>query len=92
MNLPGCNTRPNGNVFKPYKKENTEIRYINKNSNHPKIIKKNLSAMVEKRLIKLSKNKNIFDDNICTYQNALDKSNFKFKLAYKPLDKPLELL
>ena len=31
------------NVFKPYKKENTEIRYINSNSKHPKIIKKKLT-------------------------------------------------
>ena len=38
--------------------------------------------MVEKRLIKLSKNKNIFDDNICTYQNALDNSSFKHRLTY----------
>ena len=71
------------NIFKPYKKDNTEIRYINNNSNHPKIIKKNLPAMVEKRLTKLSKNKKVFDDNICAYQNALDKSNFKHKLMYK---------
>jgi len=28
------------NEFKLYKKENTEVRYINNNSNHPKIIKK----------------------------------------------------
>ena len=70
------------NEFKPYKKENTEIRYINNNSNHPKIIKKNLPAMVEKRLIRLSKNRKTFNDNICTYQNALDKSNFKHKLTY----------
>ena len=71
------------NLFKPYKKENTEIRYINRNSNHPKIIKKNLPAMIENRLIKLSKNKNIFDQNAYTYQNALEKSNFKHKLTYK---------
>ena len=71
------------NLFKPCKKENTEIRYINRNSNHPKIIKKNLPAMIENRLIKLSKNKNIFDQNAYTYQNALYKSNFKHKLTYK---------
>ena len=58
------------NLFKPYKKENTEIRYISRNSNHPKIIKKNLPAMIENRLIKLSKNKNIFDQNAYAYQNA----------------------
>jgi len=34
-------------------------------------------------VIKLSKNKNIFDENLCTYQYALDKSNFKHKLTYK---------
>ena len=39
--------------------------------------------MIENRLIKLFKNRNIFDQNICTYQNALDKSNFKHKLTYK---------
>ena len=68
-------------VYKQYKKEKTEIRYINKNSNHPKIINKNLLAPIKNRLIKLSKNKNTFD-NICTYQNALDKSNFENKLTY----------
>ena len=39
--------------------------------------------MIENRLIKLSKNRYIFDQNACTYQNALDKSNFKHKLTYK---------
>ena len=38
--------------------------------------------MIESRLVKLSKNKNTFDDNVCTYQNALDKSNFKHKPTY----------
>ena len=28
------------NVYKAFKKENTDIRYINKNSNHLKFIKK----------------------------------------------------
>ena len=37
--------------------------------------------MIENRLIKLSKNKNIFDDNIWTYKNALNKLNFKHKLT-----------
>ena len=39
--------------------------------------------MIENRLIELSKNKNIFSNNTCTYQNALDKSKFKHKLTYK---------
>ena len=35
-----------------------------------KLFLKNLPATIENRQINLSKNKNIFDDNICTYQNA----------------------
>ena len=42
-----------------------------------------LLAIIEKALFKLSKNRNIFDLSICTYQNALDKLNFKHKLTYK---------
>ena len=33
------------NLYKPYRKENSEVRYINNKSNHPKIIKKNLPNM-----------------------------------------------
>ena len=38
--------------------------------------------MIENRLIKLSRNKSIFEDKLFTYQNALDKSNLKHKLTY----------
>ena len=38
--------------------------------------------MIGNSLIKLPKIKNIFHDNISTYQNALEKSNFKHKLTY----------
>ena len=38
--------------------------------------------MIEYRLIKLFKNKNTFDDNICKYQNSLVISNFKHILTY----------
>ena len=41
--------------------------------------------MIENILIKLSKIKDIFDDNICTYRNALDKSNFKHKLTLQQI-------
>ena len=71
------------NIFHmPYKKENSSIKYINKSSNHPMIIKNNLPKMIEERLIRLSKDPNIFDDAKPSYQNALSKSNFKHKLKY----------
>ena len=65
-----------------YKKENSAIKYINKNSNHPMTIKNNLPRMIKERLIQLSTDPNIFDDAKPCYQNALSKSNFKHKLKY----------
>ena len=70
------------NLYKPYRKENSEVRYINNKSNHPKIIKKNLPAMIERRINKLSKNEQIFNNSITVYQKALDNANFKHKLKY----------
>ena len=69
--------------FCPYKKPNSKTCYINNGSNHPKQIRENIPKMIEQRLSKLSKNKNIFDNIKGTYQNALNKSNFKYKLKYR---------
>ena len=44
--------------------------------------------MIEIRLSKLSKNKDTFDNIKGTYQNALDKSNFIYKLKYRRTDNP----
>ena len=66
----------------PYKKENSSIKYINRNSNHPMTIKNNLPRVIEESLIRLSTDANIFDDAKPCYQNALSKSNFKHKLKY----------
>ena len=38
--------------------------------------------MIEKRLNRLSKNNDIFNDSITGFQNALANSNFKYKLKY----------
>ena len=70
------------NIYKPYRKENSEVRYINNKSNHPKVIKRNLPAMIERRINKLSKNEQIFNNHVATYQNALNNANFKHKLKY----------
>ena len=39
--------------------------------------------MIEKRLCKLSKNEEVFNNIKGLYQNALNKSNFKYNLTYK---------
>ena len=43
MNL--CN-----NTFSPYRKENTNVKYINNCSNHPKLKRKSISSMINNRL------------------------------------------
>ena len=70
------------NTYKPYRKENSCTKYINRKSNHPPVIKRNLPSMIEKRLSKLSKDEKIFKEAAPIYQAALNKSNFKHKLSY----------
>ena len=70
------------NEYKPYRKENLNIKYINNNSNYPKIIKKNLPLIIEKRINKLSKSEKLFNESVANYQDALNNSNFKHKLKY----------
>ena len=70
------------NIYKPYRKENMCIRYIDKKSNHPSIIKKNLPIMIEKRINTLSKNKEIFEESVANYQQALNNSNFNYILKF----------
>ena len=71
------------NTYCPYRKPNSKTNYINNNSNHPKNIRNNIPKMIEKRLCKLSKNEEVFSNIKGFYQNALNKSNFKYSLTYK---------
>ena len=57
--------------FKPFRKENSHIQYINKNSNHPPTIKKQLPTMISKRLKTHSSHEQIFQDELRPYKNAL---------------------
>ena len=54
------------------------IKYIDKHSNHPHVIKKYIPKMPQKRVSALSKNLKIFDDLVANYQKAL--RNFKYVL------------
>ena len=57
--------------------------YIHVKSNHPPHIKKQLPNMIEKRLSALSSSEDIFKEAAPTYEQALRKSGYKQKLAYK---------
>ena len=73
---------PYDGTDKPYKKPNDRIMYINKNSNHPMNVIKQIPEMVQSRLTTISKNKNTFNDSIPEYERALAKSGFKTKLVF----------
>ena len=65
--------------YKPCRKPNDDPLYINKHSNHPPSILRQLPTSINKRISTLS-----FEDAAPTYQNALGHSNFSHKLEYTP--------
>ena len=70
-------------TYRPYQKENNQIKYINTESNHPPSIIKQLPLSIESRLSLLSSSEEIFNDSVTPYQDALDKSGYKHKLKYQ---------
>ena len=70
------------NVYKPYRKANDKSSYINKDSNHPPSILKQLIKSIEKILSETSSNKDIFDKSLKLYQDASKDSDFSNDLHY----------
>ena len=70
------------NVYKPYRKANDKPTYINKNSNHPASILKQLTKSIEERPSETSSSKDISDKSLKLYQNALKDSGFSNDLRY----------
>ena len=75
-------------IFKPYMKPNNKIQYINKDSNHPPSILKNIPAAVNRRLCSISSNEAVFDAAAQPYQEALAASGFAPDLKYGPIQTP----
>ena len=70
--------------YKPYKKPNDELLYINVNSNHPPQILKQIPISINNRLNQNSSNENIFNSSKRVYEDALKKSGFKnFELKFE---------
>ena len=69
--------------FKPYAKPNNTPAYVNKMSNHPQQIIKNLPESINKRLSSISSDETTFNDNKSIYQKALDNSGYNHKLEFK---------
>ena len=68
--------------YKPYRKENNTPIYINKQSNHPPHIKKELPKMISTRISELSKDKQIFLNEAPTYNLALKNAGYNSELKY----------
>ena len=71
------------NTYKPYCKPNNKPQYINKHSNHPRNVLKQLPKYIEKRISENSSNIEVFNQSITLYKDALRESNFSDNLQYK---------
>ena len=70
------------NTYQPYRKPNSEPIYINKSSNHPKNIIKDLPKAIGKRLSDTSCNQEVFEATLLIYEEALRNNGFNEKLSY----------
>lgn len=71
-------------TYKPYRKPNDEPLYVNRLSNHPPSILRQLPLSINKRINKLSCDKQTFDAAAPPYNDALKHSNFDTNLTYEP--------
>ena len=69
-------------IYKPYWKPNDNPVYINKNSNHPPTVLRQLAKSVSKRISETYSNEQIFKESISIHKEALKKSGFHVKLEY----------
>ena len=72
----------NNGKFKPYRKPNDDPLYINRHSNYPPSIIKQLPTSINKRISALSADEQTFHESAPISQNALRHSNFDHKLDY----------
>ena len=70
------------NTYEPFMKENNTPLYVDKNSNHPPSIIKNLPKSINNRISMNSKNEAIFNKASPPYEDALRKSGHHFKMKF----------
>ena len=69
-------------MYELYTKPNNVIQYVNANSNHPKNVLDNIPVGIEKRVNELSKNEFLFNKHKDTYQEALGRAGYSYKIKY----------
>ena len=70
-------------TYRPYRKPNDELKYINVSSNHPPQIIKQLVNTINGRLSANSSSEKVFNESKSYYEDALNKSGYKTQLEYK---------
>ena len=67
----------NNGTYRPYKKPNDLLLYINKSSNHPPQIINQLPKIINERLSRNSSNEKVFNSSKYQYEKALRDSLIK---------------
>ena len=68
--------------YYPYTKEGNIPLYVHTKSNHPPTILKNIPESIDKRLSEISSDKECFDNPKPIYQEALNKSGYRYNLSF----------
>ena len=69
-------------TYKPYRKPGDVPLYLNRRSNHPPTITQNLPKAINKRLVAISADEDIFTEAAPVYAAALSKSGYHEPLLY----------
>ena len=72
------------NIYKPYRKSNNSLIYINKNSNHPRNTLKQLPKSIANSISETSSSEEIFNKSSKIYSKAPKESGFTDELDYLP--------
>ena len=71
-------------TYEPYNKPQNIPQYVNKLSNPPPAVIRNIPASVNKRLSSISSSEAMFKKAAPLYQEALEKSGYSCTLKYEP--------
>ena len=71
-------------TYAPHTKPNNVPLYINRNSNHPPAIIKQIPRSINKRISSLSANHPMFESTTPVYRDALRRSSYKEPFTYQP--------
>ena len=72
-------------ICKPYRKPNDEPVYVNRHSNHPPNIERQIPLSVSSTISNISSDQLIFNSSIPMYKEALTKSGINDDIIYNPV-------